>query len=129
MHKAQEMQTMKEKMDMIMIAMKGQVSTNLDELVHYTDSPFTTPVTSFPFPAKFKIPQVEAYDGSRDPFDHLKSFKILMHLQEVPDEIIYRAFPTTLKRPAQVWFSKIASNTVSTVKELSGLFIRHFIEG
>ena len=81
-----------------MIAMKGQVSTNLDELVHYTDSPFTTPVTSFPFPAKFRMPQVEAYDGSRDPFDHLESFKILMHLQEVPDEIIYRAFPTTLSK-------------------------------
>ena len=72
LHMAQEMQTMKEKMDMIMIAMKGQVSTNLDELVHRTDSPFTTPITSFPFPAKFRMPQVEAYDGSRDPFDHLE---------------------------------------------------------
>ena len=30
---AQDMQMMKEKMDMIMNAMRGQVSTNLDELV------------------------------------------------------------------------------------------------
>nr|XP_023894294.1 uncharacterized protein LOC112006231 [Quercus suber] len=38
-----------------------------------------------------------------------------------------RAFPTTLKGPAQVWFSKITPNTISTFKELSGLFVTYFI--
>ena len=42
---------------------------------------------------------------------------------------MYRAFPTTLKGPAQVWFSKIALNSVSTFKELSRLFVTHFIGG
>ena len=51
------------------------------------------------------MPQVENYDGSKDPLDHLESFKTLMHLQEVPDEIMCRAFPTTLKGPARIWFS------------------------
>lgn len=37
---AQEMQTMKEKMDMMMNALRGWVSTNLDELIQQTDSPF-----------------------------------------------------------------------------------------
>ena len=50
-----------------MNAMKGWVSTSLDELVHRTDSPFTASVTSFLFPTKFKMPQMDAYDGSRDP--------------------------------------------------------------
>ena len=36
---------------------------------------------------------VENYDGSKDPLDHLESFKTLMHLQGVPDEIMCRAFP------------------------------------
>lgn len=40
-----------------------------------------------------------------------------------------RAFPTTLKGPARVWFSKLAPNTVSTLKELSGHFVTHFIGG
>ena len=52
-----------------------------------------------------------------------------MHLQGVPDEIMCETFPTTLKRLAQVWFSKIARNSVSTFKELSGLFFMHFIVG
>ena len=120
---------MKEKMDMIMNAMKGRVSTSLDELVHCTDSPLTGPVTSSPFPAKFHMPQVEAYNGLRDPLDHLESFKTLMHLQGVLNKIMCRAFPTTFKGSARVWFNKITPNTVSTFKELSGLFVTHFIGG
>ena len=123
----QEMQTMKEKMNMMMNALKGRVSTSLDELVHCTNSPFTAPVKSFPLPVKFRMPQVEAYDGSKDPSDHLELFKTLMHLQGVLNKIMCRAFPTTLKGPARVWFDKIAFNSISTFKELSGFFVTHFI--
>ena len=52
-----------------------------------------------------------------------------MHLQGVLDKIMFKAFPTTLKGPARVWFSKLALNTVSTFIELSGYFITHFIGG
>ena len=50
------MQIMKERMDFMMNALKGWVSNNLDKLVHRTDSPFITPVTSFPLLAKFRMP-------------------------------------------------------------------------
>ena len=42
---------------------------------------------------------------------------------------MFRAFPTTLKGPVRVWFSKLTPNIVSTFKELSGEFVTHFIEG
>ena len=87
-----------------MNALKGQVSSNLDDLFHRTNSPFTAFVTSFPLPPKFRMPQVETYDGSKDLLNHLESFKTLMHLQGVADEIICRAFPTTLKGSARIWF-------------------------
>ena len=86
-------------------------------------------VTFFPLPIKFQMSQVETYDGLRDPLDHLKSFKTLMHMQGVPDKIMCRAFPTTLKELARVWFSKLTLNIVSTFKELSGHFVTHFISG
>ena len=120
---------MKENIDMKMSALKGRVSTNLDELVQRTDSLFIAQVTSFPLPAKFQMPQVKAYDGSRDSLDHLESFKTLMHLQGIPDEIMCRVFPTILKGPTKVWFSKLTPNTVSTFKELSRHFVTYFIEG
>ena len=73
--------------------------------------------------------QVETYDGSKDPLDHLESFKTLMHLQGVVDEIMCRAFPTTLKGPARIWFSRLTPNSISTFKELSVQFASHFIGG
>ena len=81
------MQMMKEMMDFMMNALKGRVSNDLDELVHQTDLPFTATITSFPLPKKFCMLQIEAYDGSKDPLDHLESFKTLMQLQGVPHEI------------------------------------------
>ena len=79
-HIVAEMQIMKEQMDFMMNALRGLVSSDLDDLVHRIDSQFTAFVTTFPLPLKFRMPQVENYDGSKDPLDHLESFKILMHL-------------------------------------------------
>jgi len=124
-----ELQMMKEWMDFMMNALRGQVSIDLDELVHQTDSPFTTSVTSFPLPLKFRMPQVEAYDRSKDPLDHLESFQTLMHLQGMVDEIMCRAFPTMLKGPIRVWFSRLTPNSISIFKKLSTQFASQFIGG
>ena len=92
-----KMEMMKEMMDFMMNTLRGQVSSDLDELVYQTDLSFTIPITSFPLPPKFHIPLVEAYDGLKDPLDHLESFKTIMNLQGVADEIMWRTFPNTLK--------------------------------
>ena len=105
------------------------MSNDLDELVHQTNSPFTAPVTSFPLPSKFRVLQLETYDGLKDPLDHLESFKTLMHLQGMADEIMCRAFPTTLKGPTRVWFSKLTPNSINSFKDLSMQFASHFIRG
>ena len=47
----------------------------------------------------------------------------------MPDEIMCRAFPTTLKGPARIWFSRLTPNSISTFKELSAQFASHFIGG
>ena len=120
---------MKEQMEVMMNALKRRVSGDLDDLVNRTDSLFTISVNSFPLPQKFRMPQIESYNGVKDPFDHLETFKILMHLQGVPDEIMCRAFPTTLKGPARIWFSRLTPNSINTFKELSAQFTSHFIGG
>ena len=53
-----EMQAMKEQMEVMMNALKGRVSRDLDDLVNQTGSPFTAPVNSFPLPHKFCMPQI-----------------------------------------------------------------------
>ena len=101
----------------------------VEDLVHRTDSPFTAPINSQPLPPKFKMPSLDSYDGMRDLFDHIATFKTTLHFQGVLDEIMCGAFPTTLKGPARVWFSKIPPNLVSSFEELSKLFVNNFIGG
>ena len=93
-HIVAEMKMMKEQMDFMMNVLKGRASSDLDDLVHRTDSPFIASIKSFPLPPKFHMTQVESYDRSKDPLDHLESFKTLIHLQGVANKIMCRAFPT-----------------------------------
>ena len=112
-----------------MNALKGRVSSDLDDLVNSTDSPFTAFVNSFPLPHKFRMSQIDSHDEVKDLLDHLETFKTLMHLQGVADGIICRAFPTTLKGAARIWFSQLTPNSISTFKKLSIQFTAHFIRG
>ena len=72
----------------------------IEDLVHKTDSLFTASINGHPLPPKFKMLSLDSYDGMRDPFDHIATFKTMMHLEGVPNKIMCRVFPTTLKRPA-----------------------------
>ncbi|XP_075675042.1 uncharacterized protein LOC142644281 [Castanea sativa] len=40
-----------------------------------------------------------------------------------------RAFLTTLKGPARIWYSRLTPNSINTFKELGAQFILHFIGG
>ena len=87
---ATEIQAIKEQMEVMMNALKGQVSSNLDNLVNRTNSPFIASVNSFPLSHKFRMPQIDSYNEVKDPLDHLETFKTLMHFQGVKCSI-YRA--------------------------------------
>ena len=54
---------------------KGRASDFMDTLVQQTQSPFTAEVLHFPLYAKFGMPQIEAFDGTKDLVDHLNTYK------------------------------------------------------
>ena len=83
-------------MDKLKSTMKDKDGGNLDGMIQRTDSPFTTEVLNRPLPPKFRLPQLESYDGSKYPLDHTESLKTLMLLQKTPEEVMCRAFLTTL---------------------------------
>ncbi|XP_058208170.1 uncharacterized protein LOC131321182 [Rhododendron vialii] len=82
-----------------------------------------------PLLRKFKMPQLETCNGSTDPLVHLETYKSLMHLQAVPDEVMCRAFPVTLKGSARAWFNKLPPGSIRSFKELSTSFVSYFIAG
>ena len=99
----------------------------VEDLVYRINSLFTTLINGHPLPPKFKMPFLDSYDGTRDLFDHIATFKTTMH-PSVQDALLSH-IPTTLKGFTQVWFNKIPPNSISSFKELSKLFVNNFIGG
>ena len=106
---------------------KGRAPDTMDTLVQQTESPFTAEVLRYPLPAKFRMPQVEAFDGIKDPVDHLITYKNQMEFHGYQDPVRCRAFATTLKDPALSWFNRIPPSSISSFRELSIAFVSHFI--
>uniref|UniRef100_A0A2N9F9N7 Integrase catalytic domain-containing protein n=1 Tax=Fagus sylvatica TaxID=28930 RepID=A0A2N9F9N7_FAGSY len=82
---------MKEQIKEMKGQVKAKVAQNLDMLVHRTESPFTQRVDDYPLPSKFRVPQLENFDGHRDPLNYLDSFRTVMRLQDVSNEIMVQS--------------------------------------
>ena len=108
-------------------AVKVQALVSMDTLVQQTESPFTTELLHFPLPTKFRMPQIEAFDGMKDPVDHLNAYKNQMELHGYQDPVRCRAFAITLKGLALAWFNRLPPALISSFKELSIAFVSHFI--
>ena len=109
------------------VAVKGRAPVSMDALVQQTKSPFTAGVLHFPLPAKFRMLQIETFDGTKDPIDHLNTYKNQMELHGFQDLVRCRAFAITLKGPALAWFNRLPPSSVSSFTELSIAFVSHFI--
>ena len=96
-------------------------------LVQQTKSPFTAGVLHFPLPAKFRMPQIEMFDGRRDPVDHLNTYKNQMELHRYQDPVKCRTFAIMLKGLTLAWFNKLPPSSISSFRELSIAFDSHFI--
>jgi hypothetical protein len=123
----EELHEMKKQMGDIKNSLKAKAARNLDNFVHRADSPFIPRIANFSLPSRFKVPPLENFDGTKDPFDYLEAFKTIMQLQAVPEEIMCRAFPIGLRGSARVWFNKLESESIGSFIQLSRAFIDHFI--
>ena len=82
-------------MDEMKNTLKVKSTKNLDGMIKRKNSPFTKEALECPLPPKFKLPQLEYYDGGTNPLDHIRSFKTLLKLQNTPNEVMYISFPTS----------------------------------
>ena len=119
-----ELYSMRREMDELRNAVKDKTVENLDGMTWRTYSPFTIEILNCPLTPKFRLPQLESYDSLKDPLDHIESFKTLMHLRMTSDEVMCRAFPTTLKGVARVRFSKIPLGTIVNFEQLKARLFR-----
>ena len=106
---------------------KGRAPVSMDALVQQAESPFTVGILHFPLPTKFRMPQIETFNGTKYYVDHPNTYKNQMELHEYQDPVRCRAFVITLKGMALAWFNRLPSSSVSSFRELSIAFDSHFI--
>ena len=123
----QRFKNLQQELSRVKEVVKGRAPDTMDTLVQQTESPFTAEVLHFPLPAKFRMLQVETFDGVKDPVDHLNTYKNQMELHGYQNLVRSRAFATTLKGPALAWFNRIPPSSISSFRELSIAFVSHFI--
>ena len=123
----QRFKGIQQKLNHMKEVVKGRAPDSMDTLVEQTESPFTAEVLHFSLPAKFQMPQIEAFDGKKDPVDHLNTYKNQMELHGYQDPVWSRAFAITLKGSALAWFNRLLPSSVSSFRELSIAFVSFFI--
>lgn len=106
------------KTDYVLKNASGNRSSVVDGLVHGTKLPFIDKESQFPLLPKFKVPQIDAYDGLKDLVDHIETYRAHMELQVVLDEIMGRAFSISLNRSAARWFNSLQLRSVASFNEL-----------
>ncbi|KAL2480188.1 Ribonuclease H [Abeliophyllum distichum] len=79
-----------------------------------------------PLPRDFEQPKMEKYDGSSNPVDHLSTFMALMRLRVIPDAIMCKAFPPTLRREARDWVATLLPKSIRTFDDFSKKFAAYF---
>ena len=105
---------------------RGRALDSMDTLVQQTESLFTAEVLHFTLPAKFRMPQIEAFDGAKDPVDHLNTYKNQMELHGYQNPVRCRAFAITLKGQALAWFNRLPPSSITSFRELSIAFVSYF---
>ena len=123
----QRFKSLQQELSRVKEVVRGRAPDTMDILVQQPESAFMVEVLHFPLPSKFRMPQVEAFDGVRDPVDHLNTYKNQMELHGYQDPVRCRAFAITLKGPALAWFNRIPPSSISSFRERSIAFVSHFI--
>src|SRR3954464_13634004 len=90
-----------------------------------SDSPLAYHILDADLP-RFKMPQLEKYDGGGDPDDHIQSYRTSMKLHGATDPLLCLAFPTTLKKAAREWYNNLSAGSINSFRDLSRSFRNQF---
>ncbi|GKV39886.1 hypothetical protein SLEP1_g47587 [Rubroshorea leprosula] len=123
----------------VVVAQLAAMQQHLEKLVaehrgappshHTADSiphPLNTNITLEPYPIGFKIPQLETYDGTKDPDDHLHAFYSCMQAQNTSDALMCKIFPSTLRGNARTWYYSLPPRSISSYTEMVSAFATKF---
>ena len=75
----------------------------------------------------YTIPKFVMYDVTYDPFDHLMHYRQIMTLHINNNEFLCKVFLASLQGIALAWFYQLPPNFVHFFKEMSEVFVAHYL--
>lgn len=90
-------------------------------------SPLTDTILQHPIPMEFKLPTIDSYDSSVDPYKHVDHYRTIMHIQQATDPLFCQVFPITFRRQKRTWFYSLPEGTIQNFTHLARLFVEQFI--
>ena len=101
--------------------------------IHYPEGqttrrhPFVDRIMEADIPIGWKPLNLEWYDGTTDPDDHLDAFLTQTNLYANDDEILCRVFPTSLKRVTLTWYRGLPPKSIDSFDTLVQRFSSQYV--
>ena len=92
--------------------MEGRKSSN--DLDFHTVQPLSRRILDESIPSRFKMQQMEPYDASTNPIDHLESYKAFIMIQEVTDTLLCIGFSIIIQKAARPWYSELQLESINS---------------
>ncbi|XP_077239720.1 uncharacterized protein LOC143880621 [Tasmannia lanceolata] len=77
-------------------------------------------------PPRFKVPDMDKYDGTGCPRSHLMSVLLLLQQHGLSPEQVALLFPRSLIGVAKKWFLSLKSEEIRTLEDIANRFVEQF---
>ena len=77
-------------------------------------------------PDKFKMPQLQKFDGTEDPRIHLSQYMTTMSTTKAPMLVVSRLFVMSLEGMAVNWYHGLEKSIRADWKELCSTFLKQY---
>ena len=112
------MRALNQKMTKMEELMRGQgigYSFDFDDMIHLDGDKL---------PDKFKIPQLQKFDGTRDRRIYLSQYTTTMSTTKAPMSVVARLFILSLEGMAVNWYHGLKKSVRADWKELCAVFLK-----
>lgn len=89
----------------------------VDGLNLRANPPFTAAIMNYVHPSKFKPPNLDLYDETKDLINHVQSLKSYIIFLGISNKIMCRSFTLAFRNIAWNWYSMLKPNSISCFTE------------
>ena len=91
------------------------------------NSPLSAEILATPNITNIKIPNMNPFDGTKSPEEHIVAYKNLMLLYTANQALLCKFFPTTLSGDALNWHTSLPVGSIHIFAKLEAKFVSHFV--